>query len=361
MKHILLSTIFALLATCGQSPTDVIPKSIRAGESPRQGPKKLQFAKIDTPYDFSALALIDNKVLAIGESGLSDLTTGVAPVALWNYQIRQEFVTNNNGLSAKPSISRKKFHDDNRSYPYVCKPKSAAGRFSRLYVYADCEHGEQIWRADLRKNPALLTVLNFDVSAEDDLVFGRQFVGFVGETVLMPSISHGHPVILTQQPTSDLWKPLWVGANYRGVITAMNFDGNIGWMCLIGGEILESRDAGHNWDLTTELPLKADEMVTDIRFHEGVGYIATDKQLLVTSDAGKVWTRVGEVKNGGNKVVVGETGAFFLSNNTIWRRDRDPDMWQALDDVPSGSINDMLVTDTGLFILVDNHPYFASY
>ncbi|MBP9664333.1 MAG: hypothetical protein KBD94_06890 [Pyrinomonadaceae bacterium] len=228
-----------------------------------------------------------------------------------------------------------------------------------MYVFAQCDHGEQIWRVDFTKTSTDLTVYNFDYLDSHNQPFSRQALKVTNRQILLPSAKNTLPMLVTEDIRKHKWTPLWIGPS-QGTIDSLYFRASEGWMVLTGGTVLKSFDGGKSWRIVANLRSVVSEAVEDMAFSDlSIGYVATNGAVHKTTDGGNTWENI-DLPLGRKRILVGAFGALIYAGSTgeLLRESSGGD-WSPFGRVPPGRIDALVVFDSTIFSAINGKVYAA--
>ncbi len=102
----------------------------------------IQWTRLAAPFPVSLIFLVGSEVTVAGESGWAKITESEFDVHPIKIAKEFEFTDQQNW---RPIAPLPRFPGDEKPFPYVCTPKKLINAADPTVIFAECEHGSQIW------------------------------------------------------------------------------------------------------------------------------------------------------------------------------------------------------------------------
>lgn len=323
-------------------------------------PLQLRWRKLELGFDVGALGESQQRLLAVGENR-SCIIEADRTMLLPQYRLQNEYKTLD-GLKMEAMAPQKRFVGDQRSFPYVCEPRNAVFFDDVFYVYAECDHGKQLWRASIKSSNTDLLVRNFSDREAGFDMFGLERLVATGKDVLLPSYLNDRPTLLVDTANQVDLKVRWQSENSNAAISGIDFQGKTGLMVLLDGSFLRSTDSGKSWSLRSSIDLMPDEEIVDLKLQDDMNvFILTERRVFFTSNSGEVWKPNVLAEAGKFQHIVASHDAVIIADDKrLWIKHEPNSSWLPAN-LPAGRpISDIALARQYLYILSDGIIYFTT-
>jgi Photosynthesis system II assembly factor YCF48 len=356
-----LFCIGLFLPTCFYKDQSQLNSVKVIADSRTQKVQNKDWRNVSLPFYIQAMAIDSDSIILVGEEGFIALDSFGKVKKYPKLKIKNEFVTNDGGLTRKVTASVKRFPMDEKSYPYVCEPEHIVSVFHRFYVFSNCENSMQFWQATPEIENTLLNITNFTNSNKflDEPLYGPSGLSVSNGNAILSSYNEKGPALLTEDSKTNTLKVTWQGKAEDGGIVSICFVGEEGWMLLGKGKFLRSFNSGKSWEYLSNISSEILSSFIDMKFQsESIGYIIGKKGLiLLTEDGGLTWkTQISETTTDLYNIAIDKNLliACCSDKGLLVKNDKGLNKLEK----PDGNIKDLLLFKQNLYVLIDGKLFF---
>lgn len=359
--------IFSLLAatilvqiSCGDSSAKVVTKELYGG--PLGQPST--WTEIPLPFEAETVFVYDGRIMVVSSEGMGIVNDDNEFRSLPAFSVKRRYRFDGSMLEGRSRIGLRPLTSASHLTARLCNATSGGVVSSSLFAHAVCDHGEQVWIANSTDLVTELNIIDFaysDISSSKNIEIGPGEPVALGDELVIPAYGEKTPILLSMNVKDHSVDLLWRGTQEQGAVMAVASVGQIGWMSVGSGELLQSNDGGRTW-------LKISDL-SHISFTGGVrlmfvdplnGFLVAEHAVFSTLDGGKTWSSISQdiedsivdIRSGDQiSVVLGREGIYF-------KKLAEPE-WHLLEPVLESRISTVVVLRNKVFVIVTGKLFFT--